>query len=114
MSGRDRIRARAKRDGVSYAEALRRMAREEQARRDAALATRKPGATMDEWEPVPSSRAPKVHRRWSSIFTGNASTREDMRSSPRCRTDTVWTPDDPRLTDDPAAVTCGQCQRFDS
>lgn len=117
MSGRDRIRARAKRDGISYAEALQRMAAEDKVRRDAALATHKPGATMDEYAPVPPPRAPKVHRRYASILTGAPAEDESMRSRPRCRpgfSGPIWTPDDPRLTDDPAAVTCGQCRRFDS
>lgn len=58
-----------------------------------------------------------IHLRLASVFTGEAAKDETMRSRPRCRpgfAGPVWTPEDPRLTDDPAAVTCGQCRRLSS
>jgi len=110
----DKIRARARRDGTTYGEAMRAMLAEAKAKKAEPLTYREAMSVVSQ------PREPKVHRRLSSVFTGPAHEDVAMRSQPRCRgyglktTGPVWAPEDPRLTDDPAAVTCGQCRRFDS
>ena len=116
---RDLIRVRAKRDGITYGAALQALLAEQRAERVAHTKANAGRSFGDMVEAPRQPRLPAIHRRYSSILTGPAASDPTMRSKPRCRSGygrvsmgPVWDPDDPRLTDDPTAVTCGQCRRF--